>query len=111
MRLLTALLSIALAQLSFSAFAQVRGEVDPAQSKAVPSERATPAEKAAAKQARKTEGAAAAKAYTGGETPSTTAKAKAATKEERQAARQQRKAAIAPAVKKGEIPSGEQPIK
>ena len=111
MKLLTTILSIALAQLSFSAFAQVRGEVDPAQSKAVPSERATPAEKAAAKQTRKTEGATAAKAYTGGETPSTTAKAKAATKEERLAALKQRKAAIAPTVKKHETTSGEQPIK
>lgn len=101
-------ISLVLAQLlAVSAIAQTRGEADPAQSKAIPSAKATPEEKAAAKAARKAEGKTVAKEAIVSDRPSTTAKAKAATKEERLAARQKRKAAAAAALKKGEITSGE----
>jgi hypothetical protein len=102
-------LSLALAQmLAVSAIAQTRGEADPAQSKAIPSQPATKAEKAAAKSQRKAEGAQASKSHkTGDADPSSLGTARKTTKEERAAARQKRKAAVAPAVKKGEIPSGE----
>jgi len=101
-------LSLVLAQmLAVSAFAQSKGEADPAQSKAAPAAPATPAEKAAAKSARKAEGAAAAKTETAGDTPSSMGTAKSATKAERKAAAKKRKAAVAASVKKGEIPSGE----
>ena len=56
-------LSVVLAQmLAVSAFAQSKGEADPAQSKAAPSAPATAAEKAQAKATRRAEGAKAAKA-------------------------------------------------
>jgi hypothetical protein len=101
-------ISLVLAQLlAVSAIAQTKGEADPAQSKAVPSAKATPEEKAAAKAARKAEGKKVAKEGIVSDRPSTTAKAKAATKEERLAARQKRKAEVAPEVKKGTLPSGE----
>ncbi len=103
-------LSLAVAQmLAVSAFAQSKGEADPAQSKAVPSAPATAAEKAEAKKARKAEGAAVAKSKrtTADADPSSLGKAKATTKAERKAAAAKRKAEMAPAVKKGEISSGE----
>ncbi len=102
-------LSLVVAQmLAVSAFAQTKGEADPAQSKAIPSAPATASEKADAKKTRKAEGAAAAKAKkTGDADPSSLGKAKAATKAERKAAAAKRKAELAPAVKKGEISSGE----
>jgi hypothetical protein len=104
-------LSLALAQmLAVSAFAQTKGEADPAQSKAIPSAPATAAEKAAAKKARKAEGATAAKEEKkAGEDVDNKSKgvAKVATKAERKAAAKKRKGEVAPLVKKGEIPSGE----
>jgi hypothetical protein len=101
--------SIVLAQmLAISAFAQSKGEADPAQSRAAPSAPATPAEKAKAKETRKAEGAKAAKAdVPGGAGPEPTGVAKVATKEEKAAAKTKRKASAADAVKKGQIPSGE----
>ena len=99
---------LALAQLfAVNAMAQSKGEADPAQSKAIPSKPATAEEKAAAKAARKTEGKAAAKEFTGGEKPDTAGKAKVATKEQRTEAAKARKAAAQSALKKGEISSGE----
>ncbi len=104
-------LSLVVAQmLAVSAFAQTKGgEADPEQSKGQTPPKATPAEKATAKTARKVEGAdTAAKATLrrpGEETGAGTAKA--ATKQERAAARAKRKAAAAAALKKGEIASGE----
>jgi NADH-quinone oxidoreductase subunit C/WASH complex subunit FAM21 len=103
------LLTLALAaaqMLAVNAFAQVKGEVDPAQSKAIPAAKATPTEKAAAKAARKAEGAKAAKtAMPGDAKPESVGVAKAATKEERKAAAAKRKTETAAAVKKGEIPA------
>lgn len=104
-------LSLVLAQmLAVSAFAQTKGgEADPEQSKGQTMPKATPAEKATAKAARKEEGAAAAAkpvAPKVGEDKGAGA-AKSATKQERDAARAKRKAAAAAAVKKGEIASGE----
>lgn len=101
--------SIVLAQmLAVGAFAQTKGEADPAQSKAVPSAKATPAEKAQAKATRKAEGAKAAKAdQPGGTGPESTGVAKAATKDEKQAAKVKRVAATKDAVKKGQTTSGE----
>ncbi len=95
-------LSLVLAQmLAVSAFAQTKGgEADAEQSKGQTLPKATPAEKATAKTARKAEGAAVAaqpvKPLAAEEKVVGTAKA--ATK---------RKAAAAAAVKKGEIASGE----
>lgn len=102
-------LSLVVAQmLAVSAFAQTRGEADPAQSKAIPSAPATKAEKAAAKQTRKAEGATAVKQEERlDESNKSKGVAKVATKSERKAAAIKRKAEIAPAVKKGEISSGE----
>jgi hypothetical protein len=104
-------LSLVLAQmLAVTAFAQTKGgEADPEQAKGQTLPKATPAEKATAKAARKAEGADVAdKANTrrpGEETGA--GAAKVATKQERAAARAKRKAAAAAAVKKGEIASGE----
>jgi hypothetical protein len=105
--LLTA--SVVLAQmLGVSAFAQTKGEADPAQSRAVPSAPATAAEKATAKTTRKAEGTAAAKTDApGGIGPEPGGMAKTASKEDRLAAAKTRKAGAAAAVKKGEIPAGE----
>ena len=103
--------SLVLAQmLAVSAIAQSKGEADPAQSKAIPSAKVSPAEKAAAKATRKEEGAKVAKVKKSGEAdPSSLGKAKAATKEEKAAAKAKRKAEASAAVKKGEIPSGDKP--
>ncbi len=105
------LLTLALAaaqMLAVNAFAQVKGEVDPAQSKAIPAAKATPQEKAAAKAARKTEGAKAAKADMPGDAkPESVGVAKTTTKEERKVAAAKRKTETAAALKKGEIKSGE----
>lgn len=105
--------SLALASLlAVNAYAQSKGEVDEAQSRAIPSAKATPAEKAAAKAARKAEGKAAVKesaAPTGTEKESAGV-AKKATKAERKAAAAERKAAAKEALKKGEIPSGDKPV-
>jgi hypothetical protein len=101
-------LSLVLAQaLAVSAFAQSKGEVDPANAKATPSAKVTPAERAEAKKARKAEGTAAAKSDTPDVTPEAKGVRKSATKEERAEARKKRRAATAAAVKKGEIKSGE----
>jgi hypothetical protein len=102
-------LSIVLAQmLAVSAFAQTKGEADPAQSKAAPSAPATATEKAQAKVTRKAEGAKAAKAdQPGGVGPESTGVAKVATKDEKAAAKVKRKAAAKEAVKKGQTTSGE----
>lgn len=104
-------LSLVVAQmLAVSAFAQTKGgEADPEQSKGQTMPKATPAEKATAKAARKEEGAAVAGKPV---TPRAAEEkgvgtAKAATKQERDAARAKRKATAAAALKKGEIPSGE----
>jgi hypothetical protein len=109
MKTLVLSLSLALAQmLAVSAFAQTKGEADPAQSKAIPSAPATAAEKAAAKAARKAEGTKAVKEEEPADaTNKSMGVAKVATKAERKAAAQKRKAEVAPAVKKGQIPSGE----
>ncbi len=96
--------------LAVGAFAQGKGEADPAQSKAAPSTPATATEKAAAKKQRRIEGAAAAKEMKTGEQPSPSmGTRKSATKAERAAARKHRRAAAADALKKGEIPAGETP--
>lgn len=102
-------LSIALAQmLAVGAFAQSKGEADPAQSKAAPSAPATAGEKAKAKATRKAEGAKAAKAdQPGGTGPESTGVAKVATKDEKAAAKASRKAVTKEAVKKGQTTSGE----
>ena len=104
-------LSLVVAQmLAVSAFAQSKGEADPEQAKAIPSAPATKAEKAAAKSTRKAEGSKVAKAALKvGEDEDNKSKgtAKVATKAERKAAAIKRKADVAPAVKKGEISSGE----
>jgi hypothetical protein len=109
MKTLVLSLSLALAQmLAVSALAQSKGEADPAQSKAVPSAPATADQKAAAKSARKSEGALAVKQLPAADASNKSmGVAKVATKEERKAATLKRKAEVAPAVKKGEIPSGE----
>jgi hypothetical protein len=94
--------------LTVNAFAQSKGEADPAGAKAIPSAKATPEEKAAAKATRKAEGAKVSKANVPGDaTPASDGVAKKTTKAERKAAAAKRKAATAAAVKKGEIPSGE----
>jgi len=92
-----------------SAFAQSKGEADPAQSKAIPVEKATAEQKAAAKAGRKATGKSIAKAKTteADADPSPAGVAKKATKEERLAAAKARKAAAAEALKKGQISSGE----
>jgi hypothetical protein len=102
-------LSIVLAQmLAVGAFAQSKGEADPAQSKAIPSAPATPAEKAQAKATRKAEGAAAVKnAGPADATNKSTGIAKVATTEEKASAKAKRKAAAKDAVKKGQTTSGE----
>ena len=88
--------------------AQSRGEADPAQSRALPVERATPAEKKAARALRKQEGAQVARRHPiGDDQPMTTARAPRATKDVRLSAREQRRANVAGAVRRGEIPSGE----
>jgi hypothetical protein len=101
--------SLALAQLlAVNAFAQSKGEADPAGAKAMPSAKATPQEKAAAKATRKEEGAKVSKAASPADAmPSSMGEAKKTTKAERKAAAAKRKAAAAAAVKKGETTSGE----
>jgi hypothetical protein len=94
--------------LTATAFAQSKGEADPAGAKALPAKAATAEEKAAAKAARRAEGTEAAKkAMPGDDRPASAGTAKVASKEERKAARAKRKAATAAAVKKGETSSGE----
>lgn len=102
-------ISVVLAQmLAVSAYAQTKGEADPALSRAAPSAPTTPAEKAKAKAARKAEGAQAAKADApGGTGPEPTGVAKVATKEEKAAAKAKRMGAAKEAVRKGETTSGE----
>lgn len=105
-------LSIVLAQLfAVSVYAQVKGEVDPAETKGAVVKKASPMEKAEAKAARKAEGAAAAKSekpptVTEGEAGKRPAVAKVSP-EEKAAARAKRKAAAAEAAKKGETVKGE----
>lgn len=103
-------LTLALAQVfAVNAFAQSKGEADPAQSKAQTLPKASPEEKAAAKSARKAEGRAIAKSKKteADDMPSSAGVAKQTTKEERRAAKAKRKATTAEALRKGEIPSGE----
>lgn len=103
-------LSIAVAQMfAVSAFAQSKGEADPAQSKAIPVEKATAEQKAAAKASRKATGKTISKTTKteADADPSPAGVAKKATKEERLAAAKARKATAADAVKKGQISSGE----
>jgi len=103
-------LSLALAQaFAVSAFAQTKGEADPAQSKGPVVPKVAPDEKASAKAARKAEGKAVAKAKTteADADPAPAGVARKLTKEERVAAAAKRKAAAAEAVKKGQITSGE----
>jgi hypothetical protein len=78
-------LGLAAAQmLAVNAFAQSKGEADPAGAKAMPAAKATAPEKAAAKATRKAEGTAAAKADTPGEAkPESMGTAKKTTKAER----------------------------
>jgi hypothetical protein len=109
MKTLVLSLSLALAQMfAVSAFAQTKGEADPAQSRAIPAAPATASEKAAAKATRKAEGTMAVKE----EAPQDASNksmgvAKVSSKTERQAAALKRKSEVAPLVKKGELPSGE----
>jgi len=101
-------LSLVLAQaLAVSAFAQSKVEVNPDTAKAEPSAKVTPAERAAARKARRAAGAAAAKNYTPDVTPEAMGVRKAATKEERIAARKKRRAEASEAVRKGGTTSGE----
>ena len=102
-------LSIVLAQaLTVSAFAQSKGEADPAGSKAAPSVPATPAEKAAAKAQRKGEGKETVMMAKRADADNTSmGTAKSATRDEKVAAAKKRKAAATEAVKKGEVTSGE----
>lgn len=105
-------LSIVVAQLfAVGAYAQAKGEVDPAESKAPVVKKVSPEEKAKARAARKAEGASAAKSA---EKPSTgeaaVSKAPVVPKvsaEEKAAARAKRKAAAIEAAKKGETVKGE----
>jgi hypothetical protein len=100
--------SIVLAQmLAVSAFAQTKGEADPAQSKAAPAAPATATEKAQAKATRKAEGAKVSKGAKADQGPESTGVAKVASKEEKAAAKAKRKAATKEAVKKGQTTSGE----
>lgn len=101
--------SIVLAQmLAISAFAQTKGEADPAQSRAIPTVKATPAEKAKAKAVRKAEGAAAVKNAGPADASNKSAGiAKVATKDEKAAAKASRVAITKEAVKKGQTTSGE----
>lgn len=95
------------ASFASTAGAQSRGEADPAQSRAAPTERVAPAQKQAARAARKQEGAQVARTHPIGEDqPSTVSKAPRAPKEVRQAAKDKRRADVLGA-KKGEITSGE----
>jgi hypothetical protein len=91
------------------------GEATPPEKEIKNTPRATPAEKAAAKANRKAMGAAAAKshpgageAYPSDDIPMTEGKAHSATVGERKAAAVKRRMEVAPAVKRGEIPRGEQ---
>lgn len=101
--------ALAVAQLfAMNAFAQTKGEADPAGAKAVPAKAATAEEKAAAKETRKTEGMKKAKAGSiTRDDKDVAGKAKVATKAERKEAAKARKAAAASSLKKGEISSGE----
>ncbi|MBC5763927.1 hypothetical protein [Ramlibacter albus] len=104
------LIAAALASLmaTTGAFAQGKGEVDEAQSRAAPTKKATKSEKAAAKAARKAEGTKQAKVdVPGGTGPESAGVAKVATKEERKTAAANRKANATDAVKKGQTTSGE----
>jgi len=103
-------LGFALASLlAGSAFAQSKGDVDPEQSKAGATQKATAEEKAAAKAARRETGKAVAKNPTKNEgTPGTDATR--VPKAERQAAAAKRRASAAALVKqKDTIPAGDQP--
>lgn len=106
-------LSIVLAQLfAVGAYAQAKGEVDPAEGKAPVVKKVSPEEKAKARAARKAEGASAAKSE---KPPASTGEAQVAKQpvvpkisaEEKAAARAKRKAAAAQAVKKEETVKGE----
>ena len=92
-----------------NAFAQSRGEADPAGAKSIPVKPATAAEKAEAKAKRKAEGAAAAREGSRMAKMSRQhdGKAHATTKEQRKAAAKARKASAQAALRKGEITSGE----
>ena len=103
---LSILLAACLAQ---PAFAQTKGQqAGPEESKAAPSEKATPEQKAAARKARIAQGKAVAKKHEGvTDVPTSGGVAKASTAEEKKAAAAKRRAEAADAVKKGQIPSGE----
>ena len=99
-------LSAALITPAFVTPAFAQGEVDPSQSKALPSKPATKEEKAKARTERRAAGAAAAKTEpSGDEQPANLGTAKSTTPAERKAARAKRRAAAAEGVKKGEIRS------
>jgi hypothetical protein len=101
-------LGLVLAQaLAVNAFAQAKGETDPASAKAAPAATATAADKAAAKATRKAEGPGISKAQVPDGAPRSMGVAKSASKTERVAAAKKRKAVAASALKKGEIKSGE----
>ena len=90
------------------ALAQSSGEADPAQSRAAPAKKATPAEKAAARQARRKEGAEVARSATGADdNPSSAGAARKYTREDRKAAAAKRRSDTSAAVKRGEISSGD----
>ena len=98
------LLSLALALASMLAVNAYAQKAAPGEDRAVPAASATKEEKAAAKDARKTEGAKAAKSGAESDKPSTTA-SKKTTKAEKDAAKAKRKtegAEAAKAPKKGE---------
>ena len=104
-------LSVALASLlATNAFAQSKGEIEPEQSRAAPSNRVSKEEKAAARQDRIATGKEAAKAASPADDlpPARPAKVKATTKEERATAAAARKQETLEAVKKGQTTKGEQ---
>jgi hypothetical protein len=103
-------LSVALASLlAANALAQSKGEIDPAQARAVPTKPVTKEEKAAARQERIANGKEAAKAASPADDlpPARPEKVKASTKEERATAAAARKQETLEAVKKGQTTKGE----
>lgn len=99
--------SIALVQMvATAAFAQSSGEADPAQAKAPPVAKQTPAERAAGRTERKTTGAEAARGPQMGEGQSEPTATPKVSRKERQAAHAKRRAQVAEANKAGQLPRG-----
>lgn len=105
---LVAVAAAVLGSAGLPALAQSSGEADPAQSRAAPSKKATPEEKAAARQARRKEGAEVARSATGADdSPSSAGVARKYAKEERKAAASKRRAETTAAAKRGEVSTGD----